>query len=123
MFAETKMNGSTLHDITHGGIRVSIGAIFLVHSLKKFEPSWQEWLVGIGMPAELQIPIALLEFIGGICLITGYLLELQEFYFPQYCLGNISYQMGKGFFCIARRVGMGSCNVSRSVDDNSSRTR
>ena len=30
------------HDITHWGIRASIGAIFIVHGLKKFNPSWED---------------------------------------------------------------------------------
>ena len=47
------MNGGILHDITHWEVRALIGSIFLVHSLKKFDPSWQEWLVGIRIPAEL----------------------------------------------------------------------
>jgi len=33
------MKESKLHDITHWGLRASIGVIFLVHSLKKFDPS------------------------------------------------------------------------------------
>ena len=37
------------NEITFWGIRASIGTIFIVHSIKKFDPSWQEWLVGIGV--------------------------------------------------------------------------
>jgi len=35
MQIEAAMKDSKLHDITHWGIRASIGAIFIVHSLKK----------------------------------------------------------------------------------------
>ena len=89
MLTETKMNGNILHDITHWGIRASIGAIFIIHSLKKFDPSWQEWLVGIGMPPEMQLPIALAEFIGGVCLITGILTRITGAIFSVILLGAI----------------------------------
>jgi putative oxidoreductase len=99
MIAETKMRGGLLHDITHWGIRASIGAIFLVHSLKKFDPSWQNWLVGIGIPAEMQLPIALAEFIGGICLITGILTRVTGIIFSTILLGAIFHiRWEKGFF-------------------------
>ena len=99
LFVETKLNENILHDFTHWGIRASIGAIFLVHSLKKFEPSWQEWLVSIGIPAELQLPIALLEFIGGICLITGILTRVSGVLFCTILLGAIFHiRWEKGFF-------------------------
>jgi hypothetical protein len=45
MLTETRMNGNILHDIIYWGIRASIGAIFIVHSLKKFDPNWEGWLV------------------------------------------------------------------------------
>ncbi|MFB5598305.1 MAG: hypothetical protein ACE5RJ_04745 [Nitrosopumilaceae archaeon] len=49
------MKDSKLQDITHWGIRASIGAIFIVHSLKKFDPSWQDWLINSsGLPPEMQ---------------------------------------------------------------------
>ena len=66
MNTEAILKGDILHDITHWGIRASIGITFIVHSLKKFDPSWQEWLISIGIPPELQLPIALAELIGGI---------------------------------------------------------
>lgn len=99
MQAETKMNGIFFHDITHWGIRASIGAIFLVHSLKKFDPIWQEWLVGIGMPPEMQLPIALAEFIGGILLIVGVLNRITGAIFSVILLGAIFHiRWENGFF-------------------------
>ena len=51
------------------------------------------------MPAELQIPIALLEFIGGICLITGMLTRITEVLFSTILLGAIFHvKLEKGFF-------------------------
>ncbi|WP_081844911.1 DoxX family protein [Candidatus Nitrosotenuis uzonensis] len=67
----TTIKENILYYITHWGIRASIGAIFIFHSIKKFDPSWQTWLVSNDLPAELQMPIALAEFLGGIFLISG----------------------------------------------------
>jgi hypothetical protein len=99
MNTEASLKENILHDITHWGISASIGAIFIVHSLKKFDPSWQEWLASIGLPPEMQLPIALAEFIGGILL-------------------DISHQMGKWIFCFSRRMGMGFGNASCSTVNN-----
>ncbi|MGQ0772539.1 MAG: DoxX family protein [Nitrososphaerota archaeon] len=77
------------HDITHWGIRASIGAIFIFHGIKKFSPSWQEWLANNGLPAELQMPIALAEFLGGIFLITGVLTRITGAIFSIILLGAI----------------------------------
>jgi len=49
MNTEAILKGNALHDITHWGIRAALGTIFIVHSLKKFDPSWQEWLISIGI--------------------------------------------------------------------------
>jgi len=47
MKTEAILKGNVLHDITHWGIRASIGAIFIVHSLKKFDPSFQETIINM----------------------------------------------------------------------------
>ena len=47
-----------------------------MHSLKKFDLRWQEWLISIGIPPEMQLPIALAEFIGGIFLVVGVLTRI-----------------------------------------------
>ncbi len=94
------MKESKLHDITHWGLRASIGVIFLVHSLKKFDPSWQGWLTDMaGLPAEMQLPIALAEFIGGIFLITGVLTRISASIFSIILLGAIFHiRWEDGFF-------------------------
>jgi putative oxidoreductase len=61
----------SLSDLAYWGIRASVGVIFLVYGIQKFDPMWQEILLGFGLPAELQIPVALAETIGGIMLIAG----------------------------------------------------
>ena len=99
MNTEANLKENVLHDITHWGLRASIGAIFIVHSLKKFDPSWQEWLASIGMPPEMQLPIALAEFIGGILLIVGVLTRVTGSIFAVILLGAIFHiRWENGFF-------------------------
>ena len=99
MNTEAVLRGNTLHDITHWGIRAVIGAIFIVHSLKKFDPSWQEWIISIGIPPELQLPIALAEFIGGIFLFVGVLTRITGSIFAVILLGAIFHiRWESGFF-------------------------
>jgi len=99
MNAEASLKENLLHDITHWGIRASIGAIFTIHSLKKFDPNWQEWLMSIGIPPEMQLPIALAEFIGGILLIIGVLTRVTGSVFAVILLGAIFHiRWENGFF-------------------------
>ena len=69
---------SKFHDITHFGIRGAIGAIFLVHGSQKFNPGFVGFLTSLGIPAEMQIPIALAEFVPGILLIVGILTRISS---------------------------------------------
>lgn len=99
MNTEATLKENILHDIAYWGLRASIGAIFIVHSLKKFDPSWQEWLSSIGMPPELQLPIALAEFIGGIFLIIGIKTRITGAVFAVILLGAIFHiRWESGFF-------------------------
>jgi len=99
MNVDAILKGNVLHDITHWGIRASIGAIFIIHSLKKFDPSWQEWLISIGIPPEMQLPIALAEFIGGILLVVGVLTRVTGSIFTVILLGAIFHiKWENGFF-------------------------
>ncbi len=100
ILTEAKFRENKLHDITHWGIRAAIGAIFLVHSIKKFDPSWESWLVDTaGLPPEMRLPIALAEFIGGIFLITGVLTRITASIFSIIILGAIFHiRWEKGFF-------------------------
>ena len=99
MNTEAILKGNALHDITHWGIRAAMGTIFIVHSLKKFDPSWQEWLITIGMPPELQLPMALAELIGGICLVVGVLTRIAASIFAVILLGAIFHiRWENGFF-------------------------
>ena len=99
MNTEATLKGNLLHDITHWGISASIGITFIVHSLKKFDPGWQEWLVSIGIPPELQLPIALAEFLGGILLVVGVLTRIAGAILGVILLGAIFHiRWENGFF-------------------------
>jgi len=103
MLVEATLKDTKWHDITHFGIRAVLGATFLVHSLKKFDPSWQTWLVETaGLPSEMQLPIALAEFIGGIFLITGVLTRITSIFFSIILLGAIFHIRGIGEFFISQ---------------------
>ena len=96
---DVTLSGNKWNEITYWGIRASIGAVFLIHSIKKFEPSWQEWLVSIGLPPEMQLPIALAEFIGGIMLIAGVMTRITGVIFSVILLGAIFHiRWENGFF-------------------------
>ena len=99
MKTEAVLKENVLHDLTHWGISASIGAIFIVHSLKKFDPSWQEWLASVGIPPEMQLPIALAELIGGSLLIVGVLTRITGSIFAIILLGAIFHiRWENGFF-------------------------
>jgi len=102
-----KLSGSAfreniLHDITFWGIRAAIGVTFIVHSIKKFDPSWQEWLIQVGLPPELQLPIALAEFIGGVLLLVGILNRITSSIFAIITLGAIFYIRGIEEFLVSK---------------------
>jgi len=101
MLTDATFKENKLHDITHWGIRAALGSIFLVHSLKKFDPSWQDWLVQIGLPPEMQLPIALAEFIGGIMLLIGVLTRITASIFSIIVLGAIFHIRWENGFLIA----------------------
>ena len=72
-----ELSKNTLHDIAHMGLRASLGVIFIVHGFGKFgNPGFGGWITSMGIPAEMQIPIALAEFVPGIFLIIGVLTRI-----------------------------------------------
>jgi putative oxidoreductase len=60
-----------LKDASFMGLRATLGAIFIVHGIGKFGEGFAGFLPVLGLPVEMQIPIALAELIPGILLITG----------------------------------------------------
>jgi len=79
-----------LHDTAQMGMRVAIGVIFVVHGFGKFGNSgFGGWISSMGIPAEMQIPIALAEFIPGILLIIGVLTRISASLISIVMLGAI----------------------------------
>ena len=92
--AEAKIRENKLHDITHFGIRAAIGVIFILQGSGKFNPGVAGFLTNIGLPVEMQIPIALAETIGGILLIAGVLSRISSSILSIIMLGAIFHVKG-----------------------------
>ncbi len=78
-----------LNDIVFIGLRSTIGVIFILHGMSKFNPGFAENLPNMGLPAEMQIPIALAELIPGILLIIGVLSRISASLISIIMLGAI----------------------------------
>jgi len=89
--AEAIIKENKLHDITHFGIRAAIAVIFIVNASGKFNPGFAEWLVSNGIPAEMQIPIALAELVSGTFLLVGVLSRISASLLSIIMLGAIFY--------------------------------
>jgi putative oxidoreductase len=88
--AEAVFRENKLHDIAFWGLRAAIGVIFIVHGSGKFGPGFVGFLTGpLGLPAELQIPIAIAETLGGILLIIGVLSRISASILSIIMLGAI----------------------------------
>lgn len=64
---------SIFNDAAFMGIRATVGVVFIAHGMGKFGPGFAENLPNMGLPPEMQIPIALAEVVPGILLIIGVL--------------------------------------------------
>lgn len=64
------------HDLSHFGLRISVGVLLIVHSLGKFDSGGASFFSSIGLPSEMAPLIGLLELIGGALLITGILTRM-----------------------------------------------
>ena len=71
--AEATLRTHRLHDIVHFGSRITLGVLFIVHSIGKFDVGSRGFFSSIGLPADMAVLIGLLEFIGGVLLVTGVL--------------------------------------------------
>ena len=94
LLTEAVFRENKLHDIAHMGIRAVIGVIFILHGTGKFNPGFVGFLTDIGLPAEMQIPIALAETIPGILLIIGILSRISSSLLSIIMLGAIFYVKG-----------------------------
>ena len=87
--ADTEIRKMMLHDVTHFGLRLVVGVIFIAHSIGKFDPGFGGFVASLGLPPELQIPIALAELVPGILLIVGVLTRISSTIISMVMLGAI----------------------------------
>lgn len=62
------------HEIGAFILRITLGALFLVHGIVKFQGGIENtvgWFSSIGLPGFMAYAVALLEIIGGVALIIG----------------------------------------------------
>ena len=83
-----------LNDVVFMGLRSAIGVIFIVHGIGKFNPGFADFLSNIGLPPEMQIPIALAELVPGILLVFGVLSRLSASLLCIIILGAIFHVKG-----------------------------
>ena len=89
---DAQLSQHKLHDITNMGMRATIGVIFIVHGAGKFNEGFVGFLTGgLGLPAEMQIPIALAEMVPGILLLIGICTRMSASLLSIIMLGAIFY--------------------------------
>ena len=93
-----------LNDFVFMGLRSTIGVIFILHGISKFNPGFAENLPNMGLPVEMQIPIALAELVPGILLVIGVLSRLSASLISIIMLGAIF--MVKGASSITGKGGV-----------------
>ncbi len=91
LLTEATFRENKLVDITHFGIRAAIAIIFIVNGSGKLNPGFIGFLTNIGLPVEMQIPIALAEIISGILLLVGVLTRISASLLSIIALGAIFY--------------------------------
>lgn len=91
LLTDAKIRDSHFQDIGHFGIRATIATIFIANGSGKFNPSFTGFLTDIGLPVEMQIPIALAELISGILILVGVLTRISASILSIVMLGAIFY--------------------------------
>ena len=89
--AGAEIRQSKLHDISHFGLRLAIGAIFIVVGFAKFDPGFVAYLPQFGLPVQMQYLFALEEFVPGILIIAGVLTRISASVLSLVMLGVIFY--------------------------------
>ncbi|MBA4459196.1 MAG: DoxX family protein [Nitrosopumilaceae archaeon] len=89
-----EIKASILNDVVFMGLRSAIGVIFIVHGMMKFNPGFANALPNMGLPPEMQIPIALAEVVPGILLIIGVLSRFSGALLSIIMMGAIFYVKG-----------------------------
>jgi len=90
----SEIKEKVLNDVVFMGLRSAIGVIFIVHGIGKFNPGFSNFLSNIGLPPEMQIPIALAELVSGILLLIGVLSRLSASLLCIIMLGAIFHVKG-----------------------------
>ena len=80
-----------LHDVVNMGLRAAVGVVFIVHGSGKFNPGFLGFMEMLGLPPEMQIPIALAETVPGILLLIGVFTRLSASLLSIVILGTIFY--------------------------------
>ena len=89
--AGAEIRQSILHDISHFGLRLTIGTIFVVVGSIKFDPGFASYLVQMGLPVQMQYLFALEEFVPGILITVGVLTRISASVLSLVMLGVIFY--------------------------------
>ena len=92
--ATSEIKEKILNDVVFIGLRSAIGVIFIVHGMGKFNPGFANFLPNLGLPPEMQIPIALAEVVPGILLIIGVLSRLSSALLSIIMIGAIFHVKG-----------------------------
>ena len=88
--AGANIQQTKLNDITNFGLRTAIGVIFIAHGSGKLNPGFAGFLTEtVGLPPEMQIPMALAELVPGILLIAGVLTRISSSLISIIMLGAI----------------------------------
>jgi len=90
----SEIKEKVLNDVVFMGLRSAIGVIFIVHGIAKFNPGFSNFLLDIGLPLEMQIPIALAELVAGILVIIGVFSRLSVSLLSIILLGAIFHVKG-----------------------------
>lgn len=74
--AEATLRTHKLHDLSHLGLRIVAGVLFMVHSTGKFESGAKGFFSSLGLPPDMALLIGLLELIGGAVIVAGVLTRI-----------------------------------------------
>lgn len=80
------------HEIGALILRVTLGALFLIHGIAKFQGGIENtvgWFESIGLPGFMAYGVALVEVIGGIALIIGFATRIVSILFAILMVGAI----------------------------------
>ena len=88
---DAEIRQSRFHDISHFGLRLAIGVIFIAVGYTKFDPGFATYLPQFGLPVQLQYLFALEEFVPGILIIAGVLTRISASVLSLVMLGVIFY--------------------------------